>query len=414
MINIICTNGKVSIPVVEGMRLSGFARKDGYITVPFQKKFTAKSVLERFFGERLYPADEIPQMYRDAGDILGVSVAKFADMLNGAIWSTYIKPNIEYHRRWSLEYNGKAHNQTMVKLTNRRIKYVKKFASYGMKQVDGFGLLFDNTHHAKVECGSKLWKDICHNSITRNDRIVKLAVQTLNCRITPPANLLRFLNTVPSTLLNASILPMYEMFENREDIMAQFVSHINTPMYKVRSDDIERVYHTYRDCKRMLGNQFNPVWGLKRITMEHHKAAKKRAAERYSDTEFPTVALYPNTFEYSCVSATLVKSGRDIAILANEMHNCIASYVDSCKQGDFVIYKVIDEVGRTSAYGLDTVRLSEQHYEACDGPVQSEAARELIKIIRDKILQRHTPLLPDGDCIHRHTPVPPNDGEMPF
>lgn len=362
------TESSVAISDMEELKLYTYKRMNGCILIPYSEKWTGKRILNKFFGKDLYPADKIPAMYREAGDILGVSVHTFAKILNWCIYSVYIAPMKDIIYRLGYNHHSKI-NPNIVNMVNKRKEIFKSFHNDGLVNIEAFAAIFDSTKEAKEMCGKSLWKSLCANSKTRNDCLVRFT-------LLHPKELAvekwKFLNTLPSTLLklgDAGIL-------SHKSITGDSIKRVlNKPLYKVESRELHNIQMVIDDCKNMLGNRFNDSWCLKRIIKEHDKETKRLNALKYSEELMQIAEFLPTVIKRDGYTAELVGSGKALSEFANEMHNCIASYIKRCAANKYAIYRVTGPNGATTALGI---ALSNEHYNqhvgVCNGSIDTDTA----------------------------------------
>jgi len=328
-------NNQVIITDVDGTK----------IVQPYQDKVNAEYVIHTYTSvtrpRYLYKKDDIVRVYREAGDELGVSVASFKKMLNGAIYRAYIADNKDLHNRLSFHRNRgtKAlRHPGMVAIVNARAKDIRHFMSDNNVHTSAFGLFFKDTQQAKQELGKGLWKALCANARTRNDTIM---------RILRPygatTELVRAMNSIPSTLLtnmhDETLLALCR--SEVHNIVSKILTRLNRPLCRIEDSNISSITTTITDTHRMVDG-FNPRWSLTRIYEEHQRAIMVEATKDAPKEEFECAGFLPDEITKDGFIATLCRSPYDVVLLGASEHHCVGSYRTMIEDFQCVVYKVVD------------------------------------------------------------------------
>ncbi len=358
--------------------------------IPVSAKFTAKMVMYDICSmvERPRYKKDIVAYYKKAGDMLGVSVSKFAKMLNGAICRVYIEPNYAYIKRFAY-INGYL-NYDAVRIIIRDKTLIDQYFMDNNEHLAAFALIFGDTKAAKKTCGKGLWKSLSNNAKTRNDRIVQELL--LGTDVNAKSHVLG-LQSLPSSLLHIpSILRLSAHLDNS---VAKLIEYLGKPLYKIEAEDVNGVYALLFDCKRMLGNSYNPKWGIKRVKEEHDKEFKRIQAQKYTAEEFPYCDTLPPTIpgvvEGRAFTATLVRSPLALNTLGTDECHCIGSYHGQCWQGDYIVYTIVeDSTGILSSFGIHKygTKQTSQHYHKYNKRVVDKARIKFVHTIISVIKKR--------------------------
>jgi hypothetical protein len=341
--------------------------------VDYSPHISVGAVVERFTSFSLDGIhisgykEKIRRLYQDAGDELGLSVAAFKKMLNGAIFRAYIKPNIDLHRRFSLVIfrDGWINDPLMVSAVNKHQNIIKEYLADGIPHLAGFGLLGLSSFDAKQLFGKGLWKRLVHNSRTRNDAICKITGTAHTLSITDvdaDKHMVKLLNDVPSTILiktkglNFPDIRATAWRTGADNLLPKVLKHIGGPLCKMNAEEIYKNIHVVSDAYNMIAKAdgvWNPNWSILRMHREHDKASIEVAKQGSTTTPFPYVDSLPHTLFKDGFHASLCKSHRELAILGAQEHHCVGSYNDRAAQGMYAVYKITnDESGTVSTLGI--------------------------------------------------------------
>ncbi len=358
--------------------------------IPVSGKYTAKRVMYEvcdMAANHRYKED-IVAYYKEAGDMLGVSVSKFAKMLNGAIHRVYIKPNYAYIKRFAY-INGYL-NYDAARLVIRDKTLIDQYLVDNNEHLAAFALIFGDTRAAKKVCGKGLWKSLSNNAKTRNDRICQQLL--LGIDVNAKSHVLG-LQTLPSSLLHLS--PILRLSEHLDNSITKFIAYLGRPLYKIKIEDVNDVYTLLFDCKRMLGDNYNPKWSINRVKCEHDKEYKRIQALKYTAEEFPYCDTLPATIPGvvfgRAFTATLVRSPLDLNTLGMEEGHCIGSYHQQCWNGDYIVYTIVeDSTGILSSFGIYKYGDSHtsQHYHKYNKIVVDEARIRFVHTVVDVLKKR--------------------------
>jgi hypothetical protein len=351
-----------------------------------------------------------------AGDILGVSVGKFRNMLNGAMYRAYVVPIRDLINRFAYNDDSRNKNHEIVKHLVNRAQFIRGFEADNCRNTSAFGLVFDGPKESKDALGKPLWKRLRGNSRTRNDLIVKVLSKAWplwdGWEVKP--HHIRTVSEIPSTVLRktsscASIVQSVlsvSTLTGMDDLMKRIVLG-----YKGQLKNFHLAWpaslpglisDTHRMCQR-LGQTFNPRWSFRRIKQEHDEMALEITKRESSPEPIEAMEKYPQTLNYKGVVATLFKSCRDIAVRGLQHHHCVAVYAKRVEKDDYVVYS-LEGKGLSSTLGISTnpahrhiEALFSQHYHAWNQTVKDEdfikLAGMVIKAV-NKVVDQTAPLKP--------------------
>lgn len=351
---------------------------------------------------RSYKKDII-SFYKRVGDALGCSLKHFAEMLNGAIYRAYIEPNEDLQDRFSRVYyrytNSEGHRKSAstrdintVKKVNEVANTIRQYIDDGQTHMAAFALITGDAQSSKKVLGKKLWKRLCKNSKTRNDKIcIKVFKYCCNTNdFTSCSEIVRMVNEVPSTVL----LKMHERYfiSIFETLLATGFSHIvkeyirdcDKPLYKIKVEEIFKVTNYILDTKNMfntLGNEkeINNKWSISRLVREHDAAVKEIKCMKTSNKKFAVLKKLPKTITGNAFQATLISSAREMQELGKSQKHCIGTYWGLSAGGEYAAYKITDNKGKVSSLGIPHPAtkkyLNIQHYYA-----YNESIRDINRI----------------------------------
>ena len=378
-----------------------FLTLDGERTMmPFTTKYTSKRVVQDIckMSTHYWHKPDIIANYNKAGDMLGVSVAAFAKMLNGAMARAYITPNYAYIKRFA--YVRGYLNHAIAKLVISNKMLISEYCVDSNEHLAAFALLFGSAKTAKEACGKGLWKSLAKNSKSRNDIIAKTILESVCFSYIEEAaavDMCRRLQTVPSSLLHLpQIIHISSILDNSVN---KTIELIGKPLYKIQGPQVDKVNALVRDCKRMLEDAYNPKWSLKRIMEEHDKESKRLQALKYTADEFPYCTVLPPTIsggiDGKAFTATLVRSALDLNNLGVDERHCIGSYYRECARSSYVVYVITDDAEEMiSSLGMYIHSVAfTQHYHACNSPVEDTARIAFAETVAT-VVREHAELLP--------------------
>ena len=385
--------------------------------------------------KKLHKKEDIVNFYDAAGDELGCSLSKFANLLNGACYRAYIKPNEPWHNRFGLVYskNIKGHvtvsrDHITVKAVNARIDILNMYVADNMRHMAGFGLLFGEAHQAKKSMGKGLWKNLCKNSLSRNDMICKKLLSYPKNVLAHKAvkDLVHFLNELPSTILNKfgaeHLLDYFKTGYTTKvtNLFNKIIKHIGGPLCKIEPAKANTIRVMIGDSLRLNRTTFNPSWSIARMIREHDEGTKRLRLKATSPEEFGAVKVLPNVISNDQFQAIICKSAKDMVELGNEQHHCVGSYSMYARHGHYAVYKIVSNTGEVTTLGISNpespLGLPNQHYGAFNAQVLDEQRKAFANKVKNKIInimkERMLPNSPDV-CENTHVIVVPADG-IPF
>lgn len=242
----------ISIVVKDGLVLAGTQ------VIEYMSKLKVKDIFYIIPGlgdlTYLYKKEDIVSVYKAAGDALGCSVRQFTNMLNGAIYKAYIKPNIMLHSRFSIRGRGVMKYRT-VKNVNECTNILKEYNLLGYNHVAAFGLLFKSEVTATVDLlGLPLWEKLCKNSTSRNDLIYKIVEDEFD--ITVYSKAIEFLNMLPTTVLRTFdkmyLRTMFTYGTEIDDGYHLIAKHISAHRGQYKTIDVSNLVYNYRKINTLI------------------------------------------------------------------------------------------------------------------------------------------------------------------
>jgi len=254
-----------------------------------------------------------------------------------------------------LRYEGRhwqKYDAELVALANANLPHVNTAERDGLYNLIPAILHYSTSpQEIRAKIGRGAWRRIATNSVTRNLLLMRAA------RRSPSAArdeaFIRLLD-IPS-----GVLPAIRGGGTEDESVA---AHL-TPRKRVA--EFENTLNIVYDTRRMMGDDFNPEWGLARMRREHELATKMVMQRRYS-----TKAFAPSwQFAEEGFSAELLTSQADIATEGAMQHHCVASYANNASRGQYAVFR-IDGKERATA-GIIGGRV-DQVYGACNSQVSEE------------------------------------------
>ncbi len=381
---------------------------------------------------RLYKPKDIADLYNEAGDKLGMSVAMYCKMLIGAQHRAYVVPEIDIHNRFDWEYSGIEYkkngivchkmrwfrNARVINRVNSKIDIIKEYINDSNPHLAGFSLLTGNAYNSKRRIGKGLWKRFSKTSKSRNDSICKLlfAMAPSFTNVERFMHMLRTLETIKSTLLGAINKEELQAMCSQQfdlkmyDLIPKIVKHINRPMYTIAPEEIRLKVQEVVDCARMRQN-FNPKWSIKRIMEEHAIGVKEAFHKKYPNVPFSSTVDLPKYFEDEDkgFKATLLNTALIIAEHGEAQHHCIANYIDQVTEGTYAVYKIEDGI-KTTTLGISHSKFSTQHYGLCNSIVKNTDkivfANNIIHEVRGLLKKEVAHTLANQNLFANHNDAP--------
>jgi hypothetical protein len=253
-----------------------------------------------------------------------------------------------------LRYEGRywhKYDASLVALANANLPYVNEAERDGLYHLIPAILYYGaSPHDIRAKIGRGAWRRVASNSLSRNLLIMRAARRSYRFKGDAFARLL----DIPS-----GVLPAIREGGDQDEAIAAII----TPSKRI--DEFETTLNIVRDTRRMMGDDFNPLWGLARMQREHELATKLIMQRRYSTKAFaPAWQFAENGF-----SAELLTSQADIATEGATQHHCVASYAHNAAAGQYAVFR-IDGKERATA-GVIGARV-DQVYGACNSQVSDE------------------------------------------
>lgn len=314
----------------------------------------------------------------------GVKASTVAKYLNGAVYSSTIKPFLSYSNLWRV---GRQIVPYYYDLVVSNWDLIEQCEKDGMKHVSAFVAYTGKTpQELKKQFGKGAWKTICANSYTRN---ILLAQKYLRF------GELCFLD-VPSTLLNTEAPDV--MFWVAKSTKKTFKSVL-------KHRDAKLLFHKVLDCRRMketVGQPFSLDWSARRMEEEHDAVTrymrvhyeqireKSDAAYKLKMEAIRAKSLkdkYQNTkWSYDGVYANLLLTYEEIQDEGSKMRHCVGSYaVESMEEKYLVVH--LESKDYKSTLGLNKASAAgwywriQQHYGVCNDSNVPQNHKDLANIV---------------------------------
>ena len=368
---------------------------------------TAKELTIRLLGHGCLSTSvpsKITKAYKEAGDMLGVSVAQYIKQLRGAAERAYVTPIRSLIARFCLlkiktsKDNRWVRDPFLVDFVSDKADIIQEYIDDGNDHLAAYGILLGDAHMAKYTLGKKLWKRICRTSKSRNDTICRIAINLPRAQTNPVVikEKLMYLHSIRTTLLNnlgSVVLTNGYMTYNRlgiPSLIPKIVNYIGGPLKSIESDDVQSYINTINDTANMCG-VFNARWSMRRIEAEHNIWTKIQMALRYPKTLFNSVNFLTSLYERKGCNAELLTSAWEVGMHGVDQDHCVGSYARACTKGEYAVYKLTDSNGNVSTLGIaNPISKSyntTQHYHAFNKLVTDNDVLELAEIIKTDVLK---------------------------
>jgi hypothetical protein len=246
------------------------------------------------------------------------------------------------------------YNDDLVARANAALPYVREAETDGLAHLIPAIVVFGAAPaDIRKRIGGAAWRQIAHNSKTRNARLMTtawiFAEDDKYCD--------RFVRLLdfPSGVLNA-----VHGIEPEEELIAARITPRRTPLA------FQQTVHIVRDARRMLADRFNPNWGLARMTREHDEAVRERRRLVFNPAPFSEAWAHEN----NGFTATLLNNQLDIAVEGDTQHHCVGSYASMAAARDYAVLRIDGRERATAGYRREKHGwYLDQVYGSCNAPV---------------------------------------------
>ncbi len=274
---------------------------------------------------------------------LGISPKKFAHMLRGAQYKLWIKGKEDLISKLCV-VSGKW-NFEKIQLLNMNWDVVDQYQKDGLDHLTPLAMYTGkSTKELKKILGKSLWKSFCKNSFYRNKFILNHCDKNHSYKL---KNYLEFLNQIPTSIFRYSKSDIY--FQNsfiwacetlkKKRLLTKCNLHLR--------DHFNICNDTERMAKR-IGANFNFAWSDKRMNEMHNRYTIMVQTKQHPDTFIRCLRDIPIK-EYSSIgyTAKLLDTPLKIAVQGKTQHHCVGSYVNSVREGRYLVYDIKDSAGET-------------------------------------------------------------------
>lgn len=256
----------------------------------------------------------------------------------------------------------RVYSSDLVYRANLVLPYIQEAEKDGLLHLVPAIVVFqDSPGTIRKLIGGAAWKQIAHNSVTRNRKLMQVSDAVPTRDEAGRREVFLTALDMPSGVLAGVRLG------NIEEQVAARITPRKNPMV------FEQTKHVVRDTMRMTGDAFNPEWSLARMREEHEKASREQSRRRYSDQPFADAW----SFEKDGFVATLLTSPLDVASEGDAMHHCVGSYANESRLHQYLVIRIEGKERATAGYiphGKDLWQV-DQVYGPCNAAV-SAACRE--------------------------------------
>lgn len=330
----------------------------------------------------------------------GITPVNLRKKLNATIRKIWIDPIEQEVKRYGFSYGSKL-NPRSVQQIWENLDVIREVQEDGLDNLEPFAaILGKNPQQMKEIVGKSAWKQLCKNSRTRNTYIASALLRRGFSSV-------KTINSFPSWVLKQGYRGHIPFDDTGLWVLEQFKPGEARNMRRLGQFlGFRRMIMERSDTKRManeLGLKFSEKWDYPTIHKKHEEYTKLIEQRRFSKDvfdwakDFKVKGLTHGDFE-----AILLDNAYAIAEEGMEMHHCVASYADASRSGDYLVYSILRKGERYSTLGirvgLERINLVggatlvvggkyrlNQHYKACNKPVDNEEANELAEILITKL-----------------------------
>lgn len=330
---------------------------------------------------------------RAFSDKYGITPAKFKKVFNALMMNVWVDPIKEHANRFA--YNSrKKLNPWMIKKIWINLEIVEQAKRDGIYNIVPWILeKEDHPQGLKEDFGKSVWKKICKQSMTRNKFLASGAK-----RFRYGENNIQTALELPSYMLKKGGNCHFQwtastkwLFDNKQLNSKNFVRNNREQVLLAR---------TYEDTKRMseeLGKSFNHNWSIDKMKEKHTEYVKLVNLKRYSPEPFNCLKDFSvKEVSHKGYIATLLDSASLVHGEGQAMHHCVGGYVESVRQGRYLVYSITKDGKRSSTVAFskayDPSGLSDykewmfnQHYGYCNAHIQDEDEKEISGLILSQL-----------------------------
>ena len=333
----------------------------------------------------------------------GITPVNLRKKINVAIREMWIAPVEQEVKRYGFSYGSKLSPRSVQQIWEN-LDVIREVQEDGLDNLEPFAaILGKNPQQMKEIVGKSAWKQLCKNSRTRNTYIASALLRRGFSSV-------KTINSFPSWVLKQGYRGHIPFDETGLWVLEQFKpGEARNMLPSGQFFGFRRMIMERSDTKRManeLGLKFSEKWDYATIHKKHEEYTKLIEERRFSKDvfdwakDFKIKGLTHGDFE-----ATLLDNAYAIAEEGRMMHHCVASYADASRSGDYLVYSILRKGERYSTLGVRVgverinlvggatlvvggkYRLN-QHYKACNKPVDDDCANELAEILIAKLNQK--------------------------
>lgn len=327
----------------------------------------------------------------------GITPVNLRKKLNATIRKIWIGPIEQEVKRYGFSYGSKLNPRSVQKIWEN-LDVIREVQEDGLDNLEPFAaILGKNPQQMKELVGKSAWKQLCKNSRTRNTYIASIMLKRWGI------DSVKTINSFPSWVLKQGCNRYIPINDSGLWVLEQLKP--GEARNKKRSI-ISRMLIERSDTERManeLGLKFSEKWDYPTIHKKHEEYAKLIEQRRFSKDVFDWAKDFKvKSLTHGDFEATLLDNAYAIAEEGRMMHHCVASYADASRSGDYLVYSILRKGERYSTLGvragLERINLVggatlvvggkyrlNQHYKACNKPVDDEGANELAEILITKL-----------------------------
>ncbi len=274
---------------------------------------------------------------KDLTKKLGISPKKFAHMIKGAQYKLWIKGKEDLISKLCVSLGS--YSTSKIALLNKNWDVVQQYQKDGLDHLLPLAMYIGKTtKELKRLVGKSVWKSLCNNSFYRN----KLVCSRLGeCS---DVNYGYFKRLTIASKIPSSIYRYQGVFTVDEgSLWASNILKKERRMCQPKSlDHLKYILYDTINMSRQLGAKFNPCWSHKTMVERHDKYSKMITAKQYPDEFISCLRDIPvKEYHHKGYTAKLLNTPLKIALQGRSQHHCVASYIRSVRDGEYLVYNVV-------------------------------------------------------------------------
>lgn len=301
------------------------------------------------------------ERYRHFTSAFGITPSNFRKIFNAAAWNLWVKPIEPW--AWSFAYTRNGFKPRILNRIGAALPILSSLYpdTYNIAPIV---ILYNRPlPEIKSILGRKLWRDLCHNSKTRNRLIMNAVLAQVDEGAAPEGESVRgidrrsieFLNTVPSTFLARP-----RAAENARIYMEMRHAHPNLALRAFvdpKASFLADSFYTIRDTIRMyeqMGHEPPSHITMRSWKQKHEEITKLQRLGQYPHRAFKWLDVDPdlkNTYKFDRFQFRPLCTPYEVYREGEVMGHCVASYVPDINAGRYVVWSVYEDGAHKGTLG---------------------------------------------------------------